>query len=134
MRRAQALICLAAMLLPAACTAAPGHVAPHGIVTGKLIREGGPLGPNDQQPASGPIPGTVRFTSGRHSQVITIRTSKAGIFAGQLPAGRYSVSYRSPRLLEFGSGGVARPTWSRPVSVTVTPHHTTRINLTAIVP
>ena len=133
MRRAQALICLAAMLLPAACTAAPGQAPPHGTVSGKLIREGGPLGPHHRQPAPGPIPGTVKFTNGHH-RVITIRTSKTGVFSGQLPAGRYSVSYRSPRFLEVGGDGVGRQTWSQPVSVTVTPHHTTKITLTAIVP
>lgn len=133
MRRVPALICLATMLLPAACTTAPGHALPRGTVTGTLIREGGPYNIlRHQQAPSGPIPGTVRFTSGHH-RVITIRVSKTGSFSGQLPSGRYSVSYRSPRLLE-GSPGSARQTWSQPVSVTVTPHHTTKITLTAIVP
>ena len=66
--------------------------------------------------------------------MITIPIGRTGTFSGRLPAGRYAVSYRSPRLLEFGAAGVARPFWSRPVPVTVTPQHTTRITLTAIVP
>jgi len=66
--------------------------------------------------------------------VITIRTRKTGRFSGLLPAGRYSVSYRSPRLLEGSSASSARQYWSEPVLVIIAPHHTTKITLTAIVP
>jgi hypothetical protein len=133
MRRAQAFICLTAMLLPAACAATPAPDPPRGTITGRLIRAGGPLGPQHQQPAAGPIPGTVRFTDDQH-RVITIPVSTTGVFSGQLPAGRYLVSYRSPRVLEVGSDGIARPTWSRPVSLTIAPRHTTTITLTAVTP
>ena len=134
MRRVPALIWLAAMLVPAACTTAPAHALPPGTVTGMLIREGGPYNMlRHRQAPSAPIPGTVKFTSGHH-RVITIRTSTTGTFSGVLPAGRYSVSYRSPRQLEGSSTGSARQYWSQPVPVIITPHHTTKITLTAIVP
>jgi hypothetical protein len=131
-KRAQALICLAAMLLPAACAAAPGGASADGTVAGRLVREGGPLGPGGQQPGKHPIPGTVRFTDGH--RVITVRTTSAGGFSVRLPPGRYRVSDRSPRILLVGSDGVSRQTWSSPVSVTVTAHHTTHVILTSIVP
>ena len=133
MRRAQTVICLAAMLLPAACTAAYGQPPAPGTVTGRLMMDGGPIGPHGQQPGAHAIPGTVKFT-GSQDQVVTIRTGRTGVFSGQLPAGRYSVSYRSPHLLAAGSGGTFHQTWSKPVSVTVTADHTTKITLTAYVP
>ena len=132
-RRAQTVICLAAMLLPAACAAACGQASAPGTVTGRLIMDGGPIGPHGQQPGAHAIPGTVKFT-GSQDQVVTIRTGRTGVFSGQLPAGRYSVSYRSTHLLAAGSGGTFHQTWSQPVSVTVTADHTTKITLTAYVP
>ena len=135
MKRRQAILCLAAMLLPAACaagcsqTSAPGT----GTVTGRLMMDGGPIGRHGQQPGTHAIPGTIKFT-GSQDQVVTIRTGRTGVFSGQLPAGRYSVSYRSPHLLAAGSGGTFHQTWSQPVSVTVTADHTTKITLTAYVP
>jgi hypothetical protein len=132
-KRAPALICLAAMLLPAGCTAAHSAVPAGGTVTGRLMLEGGALGPGGHQPGLRSIPGTVKFTGGQH-RPITIRTGSSGMFSVQLPAGRYYVSDRSPRLLQVNSAGIGSQTWSRPVSVTVTPHHTTRITLTSIVP
>jgi hypothetical protein len=131
-----AVSCLAALLLLAACAANP-RPAPadpaRGTVTGRLVREGGPLGPGGRQPGTHPIPGTVRFTAGQH-RVITVRTSRAGTFSVRLPAGRYRVSDRSPRLLLVGADGISRQTWSRPVTVIVTAHHITRVTLASIVP
>ena len=133
MRRAQALICLAAVLLPAACSAAHDGAPSAGTVTGRLVLEGRPLGPNGQQPGIRPIPGTVRFTGGGH-QAVTVRTSSSGAFSEQLPAGRYQVSDRSPRVDLVSADGTSREEWSTPVWVTVTAHHTTTITLTIIVP
>jgi hypothetical protein len=132
-KRLRALICLAGMLLPAACSVAPGHASAGGTVTGTLVREGGPLGPDGQQPGTHSIPGTVRFTGGHHL-VITVRTDDAGMFSVRLPAGRYDVSDRSPRILLVGGDGISRQAWSGPVSVTVTAQHTTRVTLTSIIP
>jgi hypothetical protein len=130
MKRAQALTCLAAVLLAAACSTA--HAPPLGTVTGRLVLEGGPLGPGGQQPGTRAIPGTVKFTGA--GQPVTVRTNSAGVFSVQLPAGRYQVADRSPRLLETGANGTSRQEWSAPVAVTVTAHHTTTITLTSIVP
>jgi hypothetical protein len=124
---------LAAVLPLAACTAAPGHATARGTVTGRMVREGGPIGPGGQQPGTQPIPGTVRFTGAGH-RVVLVRTTSAGRFSVRLPAGRYLVSDRTPRFLEVGSDGIGRQTWSRPVLVTVTAHHTTGVTLTSIVP
>jgi len=132
-RRAQTVICLAAMLLPAACAAACGQASAPGTVTGRLIVDGGPIGPHGRQPGTHAIPGTIKFT-GSEDQVVTIRTGRTGVFSGQLPAGRYSVSYRSPHLLAAGSRGPFHQTWAQPVSVAVTADHTTKITLTAYVP
>jgi hypothetical protein len=138
---ARAVSCLAALPLLAACAAGSGqHTAAgsgrdpaRGTVTGRLVREGGPLGPGGQQPGAHPIPGTIRFTAARH-RVIMVRTSHAGRFSVQLPAGKYQVADRSPRLLLVAANGIARQTWSRPVTVTVTGHHVTRITLIIAVP
>jgi hypothetical protein len=133
MKRIPAAICLAAMLLPAAGAAACSHTPTPGTVTGRLMIDGGPIGPHGQQPRPHPILGTIKFTGGQ-DQVITIRTSRTGVFSGQLPAGRYSVSYRSPHFLAAGRDGTSHQTWSQPVSVTVTAGHTTKVTLTAYVP
>jgi hypothetical protein len=134
MRRAMAQATLAVMLPSAACTpAAASSAVPQGIITGRLQIEGGPLGPGGQQPGTRPIPGTIRFISGLH-QRITVRVNNSGRFRVQLPSGRYEVSDRSPALLQVGTGGIGRQTWSRPVPVTVTGHHAIRINLTTAVP
>jgi hypothetical protein len=138
---AWAVSCLAALPLLAACAADPGqhnaagasHDPARGTVTGRLVREGGPLDPGGQQPGVHPIPGTIRFTNGRH-RVIMVRTSRAGRFSVQLPTGKYQVADRSPRLLLVPANGIARQTWSRPVTVTVTAHHVTRITLVIPVP
>jgi hypothetical protein len=136
---AQAVSCLAAMPLLAGCAASLAHASAgragpaRGTVTGRMVREGGPIGPGGQQPGVHPITGTVRFT-GRQHLVVMVRTSKTGRFSVQLPPGRYQVSDRSPRMLLVGANGIGHQTWSRPATVTVTAHHTTRVTLASIVP
>jgi len=134
---------LAALPLLAACAASQGHDSTgrghdptgpaRGTVTGRMVREGGPIGPGGQQPGIHPINGTVRFT-GRQHQVVMVHTSKAGRFSVQLPPGRYQVSDRSPKMLLVGANGIGHQTWSRPVVVTVSGHHVTRITLVIAVP
>ena len=139
MKPAQAASCLATLSLLAGCAADPassspaGHGPARGTVTGRMVREGGPLGPGGQQPGTHPIPGTVRFTVGQR-QVMTVRTTPAGTFSVQLPPGKYRVSDRSPKLLLVEADGKTRQTWSRPVTVLVTPNHLTRVTLASIVP
>jgi hypothetical protein len=55
MKRVQALVWLAAVLLPAACTTAQASASPLGTVTGRLVLEGGPAG----LPHIRPVPGTA---------------------------------------------------------------------------
>lgn len=119
MKRAHTLICLTAVLALAGCAAAQDNAPSAGTVAGRLLLEGGPIGPNGQQPGIRPIAGTVRFTGGDH-QPVTVRTTSSGVFSVQLPAGRYQVS--------------SRQAGSAPVWVTVTAHHTTSVTLTSIVP
>ena len=88
MKRAQALICMAAVLLTAACSAAHHSAPSSATVTGGLVLEGGPLGPGSQQPGIRPIPGTVRIADSHHRPVL-VRTSSSGVFSVELPAGRY---------------------------------------------
>jgi hypothetical protein len=133
MNRAKALICLAAVLLTAACSAAQHSAPSSGTVTGRLVLEGGPLGPGSRQPGTRPIQGTIRFADGRHRQVM-VQTSTSGVFSVQLAAGRYQVSDRSPAILLVSASGTSRQQWSAPVLVTVTARHTTTITLTSIVP
>jgi hypothetical protein len=131
--RARALICLAAVLLSAACAPACDSAMPVGTVTGRLVLEGGAQGPGGQQPGTRPIPGTVRFADGHHRPV-TVRANGAGVFSVQLPVGRYQVSDRSPRIVRVSADGTRRQEWSTPVPVTVTAHHTVTITLISIVP
>ena len=132
MKRMQALICLAVMLMAAACTAARASVPRAGTVTGRIVLEGGPISPGGKQPGTRRIPGTVRFTGG-HRRPVTVHTG-TGKFSVRLPAGRYHVSDRSPRWLLVAANGTSRQTWSIPVLVTVTAHHTTKITLAYIAP
>ena len=132
MKHVPALICLAAVLLSAGCSAA-GRASSAGTIAGRLVLEGGPLGPGGRQPSPRPIPSTVRFADGHH-QPVTVRTTSAGMFSVQLPAGRYQVSDRSPRMLTANANGTSSQEWSTPVPATVTAHHTTTIILTIVVP
>ena len=132
MRRAQALVWLAAMLLPVACTAAASAAPLYGTVVGKLVFQGGPIHAGGRQPGQRPAPGTVRFT-GEHRR-ITVHVTSSGSFSVRLPAGRYNVFDRSPRVLEMGADGAGHQVWSHVALVTVTPHHTTKITLAFIAP
>jgi hypothetical protein len=115
-----------------AATARAG--AAHGIVTGRLVLEGGPLGPGERQPGERPIPGTIRFTAAGRHRLFTARAGKSGTFAVLLPPGTYQVSGRSPRVMEVSNGTSRQTPCSQPRSVTVTERHTVKITLACIVP
>jgi hypothetical protein len=116
------------LLLLAACAASP-RPAPQGTVTGRYMMEGGASGGSGPRPT----PGTVRFTAGHHQQV-TVRAGSSGTFSARLPAGTYHVSGTSAHVLQV-TNGTSRPTpCSFPLTVTVTPRHTTQITLTCAVP
>jgi hypothetical protein len=133
-KRLQAIIAVSALMVTAACAAAgPPPASPSGLVTGKLLIEGGPIGPGGQQPGKRPIPGTVQFTT-RGRPPVTARADSSGTFSVTLPAGTYDVSGSSPSTTE-ATNGTSRPApCSQPLSVAVTSQHTTTITLTCIVP
>ena len=134
----QAITGGAALLVLAACAASPRPAsqgaasyrpASQGSVTGRYMMEGGASADSGPRPT----PGTVRFTAGHHQQV-TVRAGSSGTFSVRLPAGTYHVSGTSAHVLQV-TNGTSRPTpCSFPLTVTVTPRHTTRITLTCAVP
>jgi hypothetical protein len=134
-KRLQAIIAVSALMLTTACAAAdpPAPASPSGFVTGKLLIEGGPIGPGGQQPGQRPIPGTVQFTA-RGRPPVTARADSSGTFSVTLPAGTYDVSGSSPSITE-ASNGTSRPApCSQPLTIAVTSRHTTTITLVCIVP
>jgi hypothetical protein len=136
---------LAAGLLAAGCSAGQvqasgaggrgtsgGPAAARGTVSGRLVMEGGPLGPGAKQPGSRPIPGTIQFARAGHP-LVTAHAGRKGTFSARLSAGTYRVRASSPRIT-VGSGRIRDSLCSHPASVTVTAGHATRITLTCVVP
>jgi hypothetical protein len=111
---------------------ADGHADGH--VTGKLVMEGGPMGPGGKQPGARPLPGTVTFTAAGHKPV-AVKAGAAGKFSAWLRPGRYRVTGRSPDVeTQTGSGRAVEQTCSQPSSVTVTADRTVAITVACIVP
>jgi hypothetical protein len=129
--------CALTGLLLAGCGAAGaqtgGHAPARGHLTGKLVMEGGPLGPGGRQPGERPIRGTVTLTAAGHRQ-ITVQVGHSGAFSLTLLPGRYQVSGRSPSIMEAGNGGERELPCSQPLSVTVTREHTATVTVACIVP
>jgi hypothetical protein len=133
--------CLLGTLLLTGCTAAsaatytaatPARATGH--VTGKLVMEGGAIGPGGQQPDERPIPGTVTFTAAGH-QPVAVGVRDSGKFSVWLPPGRYQVAARSPDIQTItGSGKAVEQTCSQPQSVTVSARHTATITVVCVVP
>ena len=123
-----------AILLLAGCGAAGTARDPGaGRVTGRLLMEGGPLGPNGQQPGERPIDGTVTFTAAGH-RAFSVRAGKSGTFSAQLPAGRYRVSGKSPLVVEVSGSARRELPCSQPLTLTVAAGHTATIAVTCTVP
>jgi len=136
-RGGYAVVPLAVGLL-AGCAAALAqpHVAGHpaGQVTGRLVMEGGPYTPGQQQPQVRPIPGTVTFTETGHRPT-SIRVGTSGKFSARLAPGRYQVSGKSPRIIEVDNAGHDHELpCSQPLSVTVKAGHPAAITVACIVP
>jgi hypothetical protein len=113
---------------------AAGPTRATGQVTGRLLIEGGPVGPYGQQPGERPIPGTVTFTTARHRPV-SVGVGASGRFSVWLPPGRYQAAGRSPDIITVtDSGRDLEQTCSGPVSVIVTGQHTATIAVVCIVP
>jgi hypothetical protein len=118
---------------PASGPAAAGHPA-SGHVTGRLLIEGGPMGPGEQQPGPRPIPGTVTFTAAGHRPV-SVGAGTSGKFSAWLPPGRYRVTGRSPDIETVTSSGkTVEQTCSQPLSVTVSTRHAETIAVVCAVP
>jgi hypothetical protein len=122
-----------AMLLLTGCAAAAGQVSTTGEVTGRLVMEGGPLGPGGQQPGERSIPGTVVFTAAGH-RVVVVQVGRTGRFAVRLLPGRYHVSGTSPRITESSAGARRQLPCSQYRSVAVTAGHTATVTVACIVP
>jgi len=146
MSQLRACACLVAAVLLTGCTAAgaAGHPASGpaagnqaraaGLVTGRLLIEGGPTGPGGQQPGERPIPGTVTFTAAGHRPV-SVGVGTSGKFSAWLPPGRYRVAGRSPDIETVTSSGkTVEQACSQPLSVTVRTRHSATIAVVCIVP
>ena len=139
MNQGRIWVCMLGALLLTGCASAgateqatgPAQVTGH--VTGKLLMEGGPIGPGGQQPGERPIAGTVTFTAAGHRPV-QVRAGASGKFSAALPPGRYQVVWRSPAIITVTGSGHQEQTSSRGPSVTVSARHTATITLVAIVP
>jgi hypothetical protein len=126
-------------------TAVRGRASTRGTVTGRLLLEGGPLGPGGQQPGARPIPGSVRFAGGP-GRAVQVRVGHSGTFSVRLRSGTYHVSGRSPAVIQVSNGAVIGAkgqlvsgskhelSCSEPLSVTVTARQPARITVTCIVP
>jgi hypothetical protein len=134
--------CVLGALVLTGCTAAgaaesaAGHPPTRatGHVTGRLLIEGGPLGPGGKQPGERPIPGTVTFTAAGHRPV-QVGVGASGKFSAWLPPGRYQVAGRSPNVETVtGSGKYLEQTCSQPLSVTVSARPAAAISVVCIVP
>jgi hypothetical protein len=108
-----------------------------GTVTGRLVREGGPLGPGGQQPATRPISGVIQFIS-PSGQVTRVKVGRSGAFTVTLVPGTYRVRGSSPAVVEVGSadigGKATQPPCTIPKTVKVTDRRTIRITLACVVP
>jgi hypothetical protein len=127
--------------LAAGCASAGGQVQPAGgqvqpaagRLAGKLVMEGGPMGPGGKQPGKRPMSGTVTFTRAGH-QAVTVTVGSSGEFSVPLPPGRYQVSGRSPDIMEVDGGHSRELPCSQPSSVVVSAGNTATLTLACIVP
>jgi hypothetical protein len=120
--------------LAAGCASAGGQVHPAtGHLAGKLIMEGGPLGPGGKQPGERPMSGTVTFTAAGH-QAVTVKVGSSGEFSVPLPPGRYQISGRSPDVMEVYGGHSRELPCSQPASVVVGAGTTATVTLACVVP
>lgn len=128
----------AATLAGTACGPVVGQVTASstGVVVGTFVREGGPIGPGGQQPKELRLPGVVKFVSpGRPA--IKVKVGDKGTFSVRLLPGTYSVSGRTPDILQApadGNGPGLEIPCSNPLSVKVTRGQTAKITVACIVP
>ncbi len=137
MRHLRSCAFLLAALLMAGCAATGGQGLVTGHLAGRLVMEGGPIGPGGKQPGERPIPGTVTFTAAGHRQV-AVQVGTSGTFSVRLPPGTYQVSGRSSSTeTSSGSGASEREQelpCSQPLSAKITAGQTASITVTCVVP
>src|SRR6266487_1982946 len=119
--------------LAAGCASAGAQPPTSGHLTGRLVMEGGPLGPGGKQPGERAMSGTVTFSTAGH-QPITVKVGSSGTFSVPLPAGRYQVSGASPEVMEIDGGRSREVPCSQPTSAVVSAGQTATITLTCVVP
>src|SRR5205809_2823803 len=119
--------------LAAGCASAGAQPQASGHLAGRLVMEGGPLGPGGKQPGERPMSGAVTFTVAGH-QPVTVKVGSSGTFSVPLPPGRYQVSGRSPDVMEIDGGRSRELPCSQPTSAVVTAGQTATITLTCVVP
>jgi hypothetical protein len=119
--------------LAAGCAAAAAQPPASGHLAGKLVMEGGPLGPGGKQPGERAMSGTVTVTSAEHHPV-TVAVGSSGTFSVSLPPGRYHVSGRPSDIMEIDGGHSRELPCSQPTSAVVTAGQTATITLTCVVP
>ena len=119
--------------LATGCASAAAQPPASGHLTGRLVMEGGPLGPGGKQPGERAMSGTVTATSAGH-QPVTVTAGSSGTFSVSLPPGRYQVSGRSPDVMEIDGGQRRELPCSQPTSAVVTAGQTATITLTCVVP
>jgi len=119
--------------LAAGCASAAAQPPASGHLTGRMVMEGGPMGPDGQQPGERAMSGTVTVTSAGHHPV-TVTVGSSGTFSVPLPPGRYHVSGRSPEVMEIDGGRSRELPCSQPTSAVVTAGQTATITLTCVVP
>ncbi|MGH3150931.1 MAG: hypothetical protein ACRDOB_09385 [Streptosporangiaceae bacterium] len=105
-----------------------------GLLTGRFVREGGPLGPGGQQPAEIPLRGTVTFISAGH-RAVSVQVGASGRVSVTLLPGQYQVAGRSPGIETVDPNGRQQEqACSQPLSAIVTAGHTITIAVTCVVP
>ena len=119
--------------LAAGCASAAAQPPASGHLTGRMVMEGGPMGPDGQQPGERAMSGTVTVNSAGHHPV-TVTVGSSGTFSVPLPPGRYHVSGRSPDVTEIDGGRSRELPCSQPTSAVVTAGQTATITLTCVVP
>ena len=119
--------------LAAGCASAGAQPPTSGHLTGRLVMEGGPLGPGGKQPGERVMSGAVTVTSAGHRPV-TVTVGTSGTFSVPLPPGRYQVSGRSPDVVEIDGGHRRELPCSQPTSAVVTAGQTATIRLACVVP
>ncbi len=108
----------------------------YGTVSGRLVMEGGPLGPGGQQPPIRPLSGFVQFIGPSGQVVQVIKVGRSGSFSTTLVPGTYRVRGGSPAVIEVsspGRNGKVRPC-TVPTTVTIKDQGSVRITLACAVP